>query len=73
MLPSVTLLVSVYSVLIGVFMIAFWTFALYSGMVPSEEKHWGITFHLFSEFSTATLLIVSGGASLLNMEWAKSI
>jgi len=42
-------------------------------MVPSEEKHWGITFHLFSEFSTATLLIVSGGASLLNMEWAKSI
>lgn len=73
MLLSVTLLVSVYSVLIGVFMMGFWTFALYSDMIPPEEKPWAITFHLFSEFSTATLLIVSGVASLLNMDWAKSI
>ena len=43
-----------------------------SSGVP-QEKPWGITFHLFSEFSTATLLIVSGVASLLNMDWAKSI
>ncbi len=70
---SVTTLIAIYSVLIGVFMMGFWMFALYSGMVPPEEKPWGITFHLFSEFSTATLLIVSGTALLLNMDWAKSI
>ena len=65
-------LVSIYSVLIGFFMIGFWMFATFSGMVPEEEKPWGIRFHLLSEFTTATLLIVSGIASVLNIEWAKS-
>ena len=66
-------LVVIYSMLIGVFMIGFWLFAMFSGMVPEEEKPWGITFHLFSEFTTATMLIFSGIASLLNVEWAKSV
>ena len=66
-------LVAAYSVLIGFFMIGFWIFAVYSGMVPEEEKPWGIRFHLFSEFTTATLLIISGIAHFLIFEWAKSI
>jgi hypothetical protein len=66
-------LVAIYSVLIGVFMFGFWIFALFSAMVPEEEKPWGIRFHLFSEFTTATLLIISGIASILFLEWAKSI
>ena len=65
-------LVSIYSVLIGFFMIGFWMFATFSGMVPEEEKPWGIRFHLLSEFTTATLLIVSGIASTFDIEWAKS-
>jgi hypothetical protein len=34
-------------------------------MIHEEEKPWGIRFHLFSEFTTATLLIISGLASFL--------
>lgn len=67
------LLVAIYSILIGIFMVGFWLFAMYSGMVPEEEKPWGLTFHLFSEFTTATMLILSGLASLLSIEWAKSV
>jgi len=65
--------VSVYSVLIGFFMIGFWIFAIRSGLVPAEEKPWGIRFHLLSEFTTSILLIISGIASVLAIEWAKSI
>jgi hypothetical protein len=65
-------LVALYSVLIGIFMIGFWIFATYSGIIPEEEKPWGIRFHLLSEFTTAILLIVSRIASTLNIEWAKS-
>ena len=65
--------VPVYCVLIGFFMMGFWVFAVHSGIVPEEEKPWGIRFHLLSEFTTATLLIISGTASVLAFEWAKSI
>jgi len=65
--------VPTYSVLIGIFMIGFWIFAIRSGIVPEEEKPWGIRFHLLSEFTTATLLMISGIASVLLIEWAKSI
>ena len=64
--------VAIYSVLIGIFMMCFWIFATYSGIILEDEKPWGIRFHLLSEFTTAILLIVSGLASILNIEWAKS-
>lgn len=54
-------------------MIAFWTYATSKDIIPQEEKPWGIVFHLFSEFTTAVLLIISGVARLLNFDWAKSI
>ncbi len=63
-------LVAVYSILIGIFMIGFWSFAMNSDIVPPEEKPWGITFHLFSEFSMASLLVVSGAGLWLSKDWA---
>jgi hypothetical protein len=71
MASSAIKLVAVYSILIGIFMIGFWSFAVTSDIVPPEEKPWGITFHLFSEFSTASLLIISGAGVWLNKDWAR--
>ena len=70
---STTNLVAVYSVLIGVFMIGFWVFALTKNLVPPEEKPWSITFHLFAEFTTAILLIISGVGLWLASEWARTL
>ncbi|MHA2052851.1 MAG: hypothetical protein ACW99F_04550 [Candidatus Hodarchaeales archaeon] len=61
--------VIVYSILIGIFMIGFWSVALLKGMIPEEEKPWAITFHLFSEFSTAILLVVSGLGLWFKVGW----
>lgn len=64
-------LVAIYSILIGIFMIGFWSYAVISDIIPAEEKPWAITFHLFSEFSTSILLIVSGAGLWLDMNWGK--
>lgn len=66
---TATTLVSVFSILIGIFMIGFWTYAVLIDIIPSEEKPWAITFHLFSEFSTSFLLIISGIGLWLNTNW----
>jgi len=63
--------VAVYAILIGIFMIGFWSYAMIGDIVPAEEKPWGITFHLFSKFSTATLLIISGASLWLKKDWAQ--
>lgn len=52
-------------------MISFWSYTVTSNIIPQEEKPWAITFHLFSEFSTAILLIVSGAGLWLNTSWSK--
>ena len=70
-LLSASNLVAVYSILIGLFMIGFWVFALSMNLVPEEEKPWSITFHVIAEFSTAILLIVSGTGLWLGSGWAK--
>lgn len=68
---SASTLVAFYSILIGIFMIGFWSYAVISDIIPAEEKPWAITFHLFSEFSTSILLIVSGAGLWFNMDWGK--
>jgi len=70
-LISTSSIVAIYSILIGVFMIGFWSYAVISDIIPAEEKPWAITFHLFSEFSTSILLIVSGASLWFNMDWGK--
>jgi hypothetical protein len=68
---SVTTLVAIYSILIGIFMMGFWSYAVISDRIPAEEKPWAITFHLFSEFTTAILLIISGNGLVFNTDWGK--
>ena len=72
-LLSASNLVAVYSILIGLFMIGFWVFALSKNLVPPEEKPWSITFHVIAEFSTAILLIVSGVGLWFGSEWARTL
>ena len=54
-------------------MIGFWVFALTKNLVPPEEKPWLITFHLFAEFTTAILLIISGVGLWVGSEWARTL
>ena len=72
-LLSANNLVAIYSILVGLFMIGFWVFALSTNLVPPEEKPWSITFHVFAEFSTALLLIVSGTGLWFGSEWARTL
>jgi hypothetical protein len=65
--------VSAYSILIGVFMMGFWIAAILKDMIPSEEKPWAITFHLFSEFTTAIMLTVSGAGLCFDIEWLQPL
>lgn len=62
-----------YAILVGLLMIAQWTFSILSGGVPEfQSEPWRIAFHLTAEFSTALLLIVSGIATLKSAAWGKT-
>ena len=63
-----------YGILVGLLMIAQWTFSILAGGVPEfENAPWKIAFHLAAEFSTAILLIVGGIATLRSIAWSKPI
>ena len=68
---SASNVIAVYSILIGLFMIGYWVFALSTNLVPPEEKPWAITFHVIAEFSTAILLIISGVGLWFSSAWAR--
>lgn len=55
-----------YGILVGVFMIAQWTFSIISGGVPEfQTTPSEIAFHLMAEMTTA-LLLLTGGVATLN-------
>jgi hypothetical protein len=57
-----------YGIIVGILMIAQWTFSILSGGVPEfQTEPWRIGFHLTAEFSTAILLILGGIAVLRGM------
>jgi hypothetical protein len=63
-----------YGILVGLLMIAQWTFSILAGGVPEfKNAPWEIAFHLAAEFSTAILLIVGGIAALRSIAWSKPI
>jgi hypothetical protein len=66
-------LISVYSFLIGIFMLGFWLMLLLTDQVPSDQKPYAISFHLAGEFLTATILIISGVGIWLKKPWAKTV
>lgn len=65
---------SVYSITIGVAMIAMWTVLWSTGAIPEiTTRPWEMAMHLTAEFTTAGLLIVSGVGLLAGAHWAGRI
>ncbi len=63
--------VSLYSIIVGVLMLAQWAFFLATGQVPElQAEPYRIAFHLLGESVTALGLIVSGFALLRRIPWA---
>ena len=61
-----------YGIIIGVGMIAQWSFAIVSGGVPEfQTAPWAIAFHLAAELATALVLILGGIALLLSAAWGR--
>lgn len=66
--------VSVYALLMGLCMMLMWTFFLFSGSVPElDSRPIEILFHLFAEFSTAIVLIISAILSLKSKPISRSL
>lgn len=68
---SARIAVSVYSAVVGFFMLSFWAMILLTDQVPSEQVPWAIAFHLAGELLTAVLLIISALGLLLEKVWAQ--
>jgi hypothetical protein len=63
--------VSVYSITMGVAIIAFWSVLWAIGAIPDlMNKPWEIAMHLAAEFTTAGLLLVSGLGLWFQARWA---
>ena len=63
-----------YGIVVGILMIAQWTFSILSGSVPEfQTEPWRIGFHLAAEFVTAIMLIIAGIAVLRSAAWGRTI
>lgn len=63
-----------YGILVGVLMIAQWTFSIVTDNVPElTTTPWAIGFHLAGEFTAALMLILGGIASLKTTNWGKPV
>ena len=62
---------AVFAVIVGVMMIAQWSFFMAAGEVTElETEPVRISFHLAAEFITATVLIIAGLALIKQKDWA---
>ena len=62
-----------YGILIGLCMIAQWSFSIVAGGVPEfQTAPWAIAFHLAAELTTALVLILGGFAALRAAAWGKT-
>ena len=63
-----------YGILVGLLIIAQWTFSILSGGVPEfQDAPWEIAFHLAAEMSTALMLLIGGMATLKSITPAKHL
>jgi len=63
-----------YGFLVGVLMLAQWTFSIASGRVPEfKNAPWAIAFHLVGELATALALISGSIAAFRSRAWSKTI
>jgi hypothetical protein len=70
-LLSASNLISIFSILVGIFMLVFWAALLAKKQVPADQKPWAISFHLAGEWATAALLVVSGFGLWAGFGWAR--
>jgi hypothetical protein len=62
--------VQYYVLMIGLFIMGWWTFSLLKKQVPElTTEPIRISFHLVAEFVTAIILVVGGIALLTDMAW----
>lgn len=60
-----------FGIVVGLSMLAMWSFFLAAGQVPEvQTEPWRIAFHLAAEFTTALCLFVAGVALLRARPWA---
>ncbi len=65
---------SVYSITIGVAMIAMWAVLWGTGSIPEmATRPWEIAMHLTAEFTTAILITISGIGLLAGARWASRL
>jgi hypothetical protein len=65
---------SVYSITMGIAMIATWALLWGVGDIPEMmTRPWEIAMHMTAEFTTAALLIISGFGLLAGYSWANRI
>ena len=63
-----------YGILVGLLMIAQWTFSILAGGVPEfQSASWEIAFHLAAELTTAVVLLIGGTAALRSSARSKQI
>ena len=63
-----------YGISVGLLMILQWTFTIAAGAVPEfETAPMEIAFHLAAEFTTASLLLAGGAATLKTLSWGKPV
>jgi hypothetical protein len=63
-----------YGILIGLLMIAQWTFSISAGAVPEfETAPWAIGFHLAGEMTAAVALLAGGIAFLKSKSWGNTV
>jgi hypothetical protein len=65
---------AIYSILVGLAIIATWIILLSTGQVPElETAPLPITFHIIAEFITAAILLAGGIGLILSRTWAFNI
>ncbi|MFX1327580.1 MAG: hypothetical protein ACFE91_05480 [Promethearchaeota archaeon] len=66
----IELIASIYTILIGITMLAMWLLLLIKKEVPElKTKPTQIFFHLIAEFLTAVMLIIGGIGFITNQSW----
>lgn len=60
-------LVAVYAIVVGLFMVGFWGMLVATGRAELKERPWDMRYHIAAEFVTAALLILSGVGSFLGV------
>lgn len=65
---------AVYALVVGIMMVAMWTFFIAAAQVPElDSRPVEILFHLVVEFTTAAVLIAAGVATLRQRRWGVAL